>query len=125
MPAADPSAPSPLGAALERYLRHLAIERGLSANTVAAYRRDLGPYLAALAAKGVAAPEAIAEEQVADFVRARRAGEGVGLAASSTARLLSAIRGFHRFLVEEGLAAVDVTAELRPPKPPRRLPKAI
>jgi integrase/recombinase XerD len=125
MLAADSSARSPLRAALERYLRHLSIERGRSANTVAAYRRDLRSYLDALDERGVTTPDAVVEEHITAFVRARRERPDAGLSASSTARLLSSIRGFHRFLVEEGLAVVDVTAELRPPKPPRRLPKAI
>ena len=48
-----------------------------------------------------------------------------GVAPSTAARMLSSVRGWHRFLVEEGLADRHVSAEQRPPKQPRRLPKAI
>jgi integrase/recombinase XerD len=48
-----------------------------------------------------------------------------GLASSSAARAISAVRGLHRFAAREGLVAVDVAADVKPPSPPRRLPKAL
>jgi integrase/recombinase XerD len=48
-----------------------------------------------------------------------------GLASASAARAISAVRGLHRFAVREGLVATDVAAEVRPPSPPKRLPKAL
>jgi len=48
-----------------------------------------------------------------------------GLASASAARAVSAVRGLHRFAAREGLVAVDVAAEVKPPAPPKRLPKAL
>jgi integrase/recombinase XerD len=109
------------------YLEHLAVERGLSRNTLAAYRRDLARYVAYLAGRGVGDPATVREEQVTDFLAAIRTGEdgGAALAASSAARTVVAVRGLHRFLVLEGTVAVDPAGEVRPPTAPRRLPKAI
>ena len=108
--------------AAERYLRQLTIERGLSKHTATAYRRDLSGYLDVLAERAVATVADISKEDVAAFHQSLAER---GLAASSVARQLSAIRGFHRFLVEEGLVEQDVAADHRPPKLPQRLPKAI
>ncbi|MFP5251671.1 MAG: site-specific tyrosine recombinase XerD [Actinomycetes bacterium] len=108
--------------AVDRLLRQLAIERGLSQHTVAAYRRDLGGYLAVLEARGVTDASAIAGDDVAAF---RAALAGRGLAASSVARHLSAVKALHRWLVDERVAAEDVAKDQRPPKLPQRLPKAI
>lgn len=117
---------------VERYLRHIALERGRSVNTVAAYRRDLARYLEHLAARGIDEVGAIGEADVAAFVVAVRdpgppvEGERpAGVSASSAARMLSSVRGWHRFLAEEGLVVRDVAAEQRPPKQAKRLPKAI
>lgn len=112
---------------VERYLRHIALERGRSVNTVAAYRRDLARYVVHLEARGIEELAAITEADVAAFVVAVRAPDDgtVGVAASSAARMLSSVRGWHGFLTEEGLTPRDVSAEQRPPKQPRRLPKAI
>ena len=108
--------------AIERYLRQLTIERGLSKNTAAAYRRDLAGYAAMLAERGIGDVAAISGDDVTAFHRALAER---GLAASSVARHLSAVRGLHRFLVEEGLSNENVAADHRPPKMPQRLPKAI
>lgn len=117
--------PTPLGRAVDRYLRHVSIERGLSVNTVAAYRRDLASYLTLLAERGVSTPEGIAQSDVASFASALRTRKDGALTASSTARMLSSVRGFHRFLVEEHLVPADVAAAVTPPKLASRLPKAI
>jgi integrase/recombinase XerD len=109
------------------YLEHLAVERGLSRNTLAAYRRDLARYVGYLAGCGVGEPATVQEEQVTDFLAAIRTGEdgGAALAATSAARTVVAVRGFHRFLVLEGTVPVDPAGEVHPPTAPRRLPKAI
>jgi integrase/recombinase XerD len=119
--------PIALAAAAERYLRHVQLERGRSPHTVSAYRRDLARYLQHLSERGIDDPAAIAEADVSAFVAAvREPSDGrAGVGASSAARMLSSVRGWHRFLAEEGLASRDVSAEQRPPKQPKRLPKAI
>lgn len=113
-----------LTVALDRYLRHVAIERGLSENTLQAYRRDLGAYLALLGTRGVTTPGAISNADVDAFAHDLRVRE-TPLAASSVARMLSSVRSFHRFLVDESLADTDVAADATPPKLSMRLPKAI
>ena len=113
-----------LDRAVDAYLRHLTIERGLSAHTIAAYRRDLAGYTAWLAADGVTGIDAVTLEHVTRFV-SDRASADPPPAATSLARLQSSVRGLHRFLVREGVEDADPTGRLRPPKLPQRLPKAL
>ncbi|MEV8254273.1 site-specific tyrosine recombinase XerD [Rhodoglobus sp. NPDC076762] len=122
---ARPSTKNAIAVAAERYLRHLAIERGLSANTLAAYRRDLDKYLEFLSARGLVAPAAVAADDVTAFAHSLRAGTERPLAASSVARMLSTVRGLHTFFVDESLAVEDVAHTVAIPKQPMRLPKAI
>ena len=111
-----------LAGELERHLRHLAIERGRSPHTLAAYRRDLGRFLDHLTRTGATGP--LTREQVGAFARELREGPEP-LAASSVARMLSSVRGFTRFLVDEGVLDVDPAVDLVAPKQPDRLPKAL
>ena len=110
--------------AVDSYLRHVSIERGLSENTVAAYRRDLASYVGWLRDRGVDDTAAVTPVVVASFV-ADRAAVRPPIAASSLARLQSSVRGLHRFLAREGIENADPSTQLRPPKQPRRLPKAL
>lgn len=110
--------------AVETYLRHVALERGLSDHTSAAYRRDLTVYVAWLRERGVTMIDAVTPALIADFA-AERASAEPPPASSSLARLQSSVRGLHRFLVREGRVDDDPTGRLRPPKAPRRLPKAL
>lgn len=103
------------------FLDMLAAERGAAANTLAAYRRDLDDYCGYLAQEGFAPEEAEAEH-----VRAYIASlEPRGLKASSAARRLSCIRGFHRFLYAEGLSDTDPTAPVAAPRRAKGLPKIL
>jgi integrase/recombinase XerD len=103
------------------------VERGLAAHTLEAYRRDLHRYAAALAARGLTDIGEVAAHDVADFLAGLREGDGEHppLAASSAGRAVVAVRGLHAFAVTEGLANDDPARLIRPPAPPRRLPKAI
>jgi integrase/recombinase XerD len=103
------------------FLDMLAAERGAAANTLAAYARDLDAYLAFLAESGTEAAKADAS-QVRAFLRRL---DLCGLKASSTARRLSAVRQFHKFLYLEGYAAADPTAAVAGPKRGRALPKVL
>ncbi|WP_158862953.1 site-specific tyrosine recombinase XerD [Leifsonia sp. AG29] len=114
-----------LAAEVDGYLRHVAIERGLSANTVAAYRRDLGVYREWLTACGVNTAADVTTPMISEFAQYLGSREEAPLTASSLARMLSTVRGFHRFLLEEGRVETDVAHDIRPPKLASRLPKAI
>jgi integrase/recombinase XerD len=116
--------------AKESYIRHVAIERGLSTNTVAAYGRDLAGYLEWLALHGVDpraedSCQVVTSELVTAFVGHVHDRPASPLTASSQARLLSSLRGFHRFALDEGFASNDPTLGISPPKLPMRLPKAL
>ena len=113
-----------LDRALDAYLRHVTIERGLSEHTVAAYRRDLGGYLAWLTARGIETTDAVTPAIVSEFI-AERSAAVPPPAATSLARLQSSVRGWHRFLAREGIETDDPTGRMRPPKTPQRLPKAL
>ncbi|WP_194395721.1 site-specific tyrosine recombinase XerD [Microbacterium atlanticum] len=110
--------------AVDAYLRHIAVERGLSENTVAAYRRDLSGYAGWLRQQGVEETGEVTAVMLGSFI-ADRAAAQPPMAASSLARLQSSVRGLHRFLAREGIEQADPSANLRPPKQPRRLPKAL
>ncbi len=121
------SSSSAADVAVRQYVDHLAIERGLARNSLLSYRRDLGRYLDFLAEVGVGDIDQITEGHVLSFLGRLREGdaEHQPLAASSAARTVVAVRGFHRFAVLEDLASHDPAADVRPPAPPRRLPKAL
>jgi integrase/recombinase XerD len=116
-----------LGRVVRSYLDHLMVERGLAANTLSSYRRDLERYLTVLAAAGVDDLGAVGPREVAAHLAALRAGDAdhPPLSAASAARAASAVRGLHRFAVREGLATADPAREVKPPALPRRLPKAL
>ncbi|HEV7210803.1 MAG TPA: site-specific tyrosine recombinase XerD [Blastococcus sp.] len=109
------------------YLDHLTVERGLAANTIASYRRDLRRYAEYLAGAGVRGLGEIAESDVSGFLAALRQGDDdhPPLSATSAARAVVAVRGLHRFALLDGLVPDDVAHEVRPPTPARRLPKAV
>jgi len=110
--------------ALDAYLRHVTIERGLSEHTIAAYRRDLGGYIQWLSAEGIVETSEVTPAVIDRFI-AERASAEPAPASTSLARLQSSVRGWHRFLAREGIEDDDPSGRLRPPKAPRRLPKAL
>jgi len=103
------------------------VERGLADNTLKSYRRDLRRYVGYLAGQGIADMGAIKGSTVTGFLMALREGdvEHPSLSAGSAARTVVAVRGFHRFAVREGLTQNDPAADVRPPTPAKRLPKAL
>jgi integrase/recombinase XerD len=113
--------------AVRGYLEYLAVERGLAANTVESYRRDLRRYECLLAARGKARLGDVTSADVAEFLACVREGDAdhSALAVSSAARAVIAVRGLHAFAVAHGLAEADPARDVTPPTPPRRLPKAI
>jgi integrase/recombinase XerD len=115
------------GRAASAYLQHMAVERGLAVNTLAAYRRDLRRYLQFLAQRQIEAPEQITRHDVTAFAQALSDGSdgASALSVRSAARTIVAVRGLHRFWVLEGITAGDPAADVHPPMPGKRLPKAI
>ena len=112
---------------MEAYLDHLAVERGLAANTLSSYRRDLSRYAAHLDAAGRVNLRDVVEGDVAAFLSALRGGDDRHgpLSAASAGRAVVAVRGLHRFALREGWTTLDPAREIKPPVPARRLPKAI
>jgi integrase/recombinase XerD len=95
----------------------------MAKNTLLAYKRDLGKYLEALQKIGITDSAEITEIVVRNFAQALVSEKG--LVATSVARILAAVRGFHKFMLFEGISDNDVSAAVKPPKAPKRLPKAI
>ena len=119
---------------IQTYLDHLTVERGMSRHTVAAYRRDLHRYADYLAELDVSDPSQVSSAMIGNYAARLREGiaapDGDGwieapLANASVARAVIAVRSLHRFAAAEGLTAEDPARSVRPPKPPRRLPKAL
>jgi integrase/recombinase XerD len=110
---------------IERFLDHLSVERGLSANTLSAYRRDLARYASYLASRQVRDARAVDDAAVAGFIARLSSSthhEGRPYRATSVIRALSSVRSFHRFLIREGRADRDPSAAVVRPKLPRSLP---
>jgi len=107
----------------------LTVERGLAANTLAAYRRDLRSYARFLRDRGEEDPTAVREATVLAYVEhlksARDEDGNPRFAPSSIARALVAVRSFHRFCLEEGLLAADPSGEVGAPTVPLGIPKAL
>jgi integrase/recombinase XerD len=112
---------------IQSYLDHLAVERGLAPNTLASYRRDLRRYADHLASLGRDEPGQVTEADVTGFLVWLRTGddEHPPLSSTSAGRAVVAVRGLHRFALREGAVEADVAAGVRPPSPPKRLPKAL
>jgi integrase/recombinase XerD len=113
---------------ITRFLDHLWVERGLSRNTVEAYRRDLRRYAAFLRGRAIDDSGDSDPSIVAAFVGSLSSAEyraGRRYRATSVARSLAAVRSFHRFLVLEGETSTDPAKEVNRPKVPRGLPRAL
>jgi len=113
--------------AITDYLQHMGVERGLAANTLSAYRRDLARYARHLANAGRRRPEEITRRDVTGFVQALSDGSdgGSALGVRSAARTVVAVRGLHKFWALEGVTPTDPASDVHPPMPGKRLPKAI
>lgn len=111
----------PLPAEAEALLSWLAVERGRAPSTLAAYRRDLRAYARWLRSQGLDL-DTVGPSDLHAYVGHLRA---VGLAPSTAKRRIVAARSLHRFLVAEGLAESDPSADVAPPAVPDGLPKAL
>ncbi len=107
---------------LEGYLNRLILERGLSPSTIESYDRDLRRYLAFLEDRHIEDMAAIAQTDIDAFLNQLL---HCGLSSSSLARNISAVRGFHRFLLSEGLVGNDPSENIEAPRLKRRLPEVL
>lgn len=117
-----------LGRQVDRFLDYLSVERGVATNTVNAYRRDLRLYLTGLGERGITRVGDISEQDVASFLTDLSTQEyapGKRYSAATVARVLAAIRGFHRHLVMEGITKADPAEPVGSMRIPRALPKAL
>jgi integrase/recombinase XerD len=104
---------------IDEYLHHLAAERGMAANTVIAYRHDLGKFERYLERKGRTARQ-VRRGEIDEFTRTLSSN---GLQSTSVARTLNAVRGFYRYLLATKVVTSDPTAQVRPPRTSKRLPR--
>ena len=113
------SAPSAVPFEISSFLEYVQVEKGLAANTVLAYRRDLVKFAAFLAQKGCHWGEADREivRQFLEHLHRQK------LTARAIARQLVSLRGCYQFLVREGRVSRDPTAEIDPPRLSQALPK--
>jgi integrase/recombinase XerD len=112
---------------VDEFLAHVALEKGLSQNTVDAYRRDLQTWIEYCGLREVDLT-GVGPEHVTDYLEGLRSGRPPAkgpFAPSSVARMLVSVRSLYRFLVREGYLDVDPTATIGSPRKPRFIPKAI
>lgn len=108
-------------APLDGYLRHLAIERGLSKNTLSAYKADLAKYREFLEQNSLS-ELTVSKMQLGEFLLWLNSQN---LRAASSARILAAVRGYQKYLLLENLRTDDPSQQVKGPKLPKRLPKAL
>jgi integrase/recombinase XerD len=106
----------------EQYLHYLALEKNASPNTIASYRIDVGRYVEFLAVLGIELPDAVSEEHALRFLTSLREQ---GLSPRSITRTCSAIRGFHKFMVGNGITRNNPTEAIDRPKLARALPDVL
>ncbi len=111
-----------LSAAIDRYMSHVAAERGLARNSVEAYGRDLRLFAEVMESRQRCRADQIEREDLVAFL-AHLADRG--LSASSRARTMSAVRGFFKYLVREGLIETSPLRELRSGRRQRPIPKQL
>lgn len=113
---------SPLEPALDLFLAHVRVEKGLAENSVEAYGRDLKRYVEHLEAAGIAAWDRVGRPEIRAHLAALLRQ---GISSRSQARALSAIRQLHKLLLRERIAAADPTDEIGSPRPGRKLPEPL
>lgn len=107
---------------LEEFINYLSVERGLSANTLAAYKRDLNKYFAYLTSQNIDSPDKVGKNNITSFMLSQKQKE---MSINSVSRNLAAIKSFHRFLVREGLIKLDPTSLIESPKIFKHIPEVL
>lgn len=108
--------------ALAEYIIYLKIERGLSANTVTSYKRDIEKYLTFLMEKKITQLDEVSRFEILDFLQTLRQS---GAADNSIIRMVSSLRKFHQYLKRESIVSDDPMQLIDTPKKASTLPKAI
>lgn len=108
--------------ALAEYIIYLKIERGLSANTVISYKRDIEKYLTFLTEKKITQLDEVSRFEILDFLQTLRQS---GAADNSIIRMVSSLRKFHQYLKRESIVSDDPMQLIDTPKKASTLPKAI
>ena len=114
--------PNALATPFERFLETMEHKKGLAANTLDAYRRDLGRYLRHLANQGIEDVEIIEQQHIASLIRIL---SDSGLSPSTIARNLTSIKRFHQYLLLQGITELNPAEHLNPPKLERKLPDVL
>ncbi len=109
-------------ALLEEFINYLSVERGLSNNTLSAYKRDLNKYFAYLVSQSIDSIDKINKNSITSFMMAQKQKS---MSANSVSRNLAAVKSFHRFLVREGLARLDPTSLIDSPKIFKHIPEVL
>jgi len=107
---------------IEAFLNYLSVERGLSRNTVSAYQDDLKHYAAFIESRGILAVSKTTRVDISDFMFSQKEH---GIAPTSIARRLAAIKSFYRFLVRERILSIDPTTLVDTPKLWHRIPDTL
>lgn len=107
---------------IDEFINYLAVERGLSANTLMAYRRDLNKYTGFLATLGVASVSGVGRNHITEFMFDQKKKD---MTAGTICRCLAAIKMFHRFLVRERLSKEDPTNLVDTPKIWKKVPDGL
>ena len=103
----------------EAFFDYLKVEKGLSKNTLCAYAHDLNKYLDYLSREGIDAPAGITRKDINDFLFSLRGSS----APVSISRILSTIKGFHKFLVREKITGFDPAVLIESPRTGRKIPE--
>lgn len=107
---------------LDLFLNYMTVEKGASPHTLDGYGRDLSRYLEFLRSEGILAPEQVTPSHVLRFLAHLK---GQGLSPRSRARALVSLRGLHKFLLSEGYAGTNPTAQIEAPRALLGLPKTL
>ncbi len=107
---------------LDEFLYHLAVERGLTENTLVSYRADLADFLESLSKRKVASLDQADKDTILAYLYTLQMK---GRSSATISRHLAALRMFFRFLVREGTLPIDPTADLESPKQHQKLPRVL
>ena len=102
----------------EAFMDYLKVEKGLAQNSILSYNRDLNIYLDCLKNKNIATPSLVSQKDIVDFLFQMRSR----VSSSSISRMLSTVKGFHRFLLREKIITTDPTALLETPRVEKKIP---